>query len=248
MALVKTAYLKEIEFPSGTIKFNYSEKESSFYGNAMPEVWKNFDEKTYCLDSISVYSKLELVTDISFDYEYYSSGNNGYRMYLQSLNNNGKKYLFNYQGLSSLPNPLTSGIDLWGYYNGMNSNSILLPRFSSDLQGIPNPFNVDVQFRKTNPTYNNIGMLSEITYPTGGKTQFTFETHDYNTVLRRTENTGMQPSQENEFGYAGGTRIKQVKNIPGETINYYYKTNFTKNDTIGNNSSGILIDNFINFI
>lgn len=154
-----------------------------------------------------------------------------------------KKYKFDYNTKLVLPDPLTSSIDLWGYYNGyINANSQygLIPRIIGDPAR--EPIEVDFTSRKTNPIFNVLGLLSRITYPTGGYTNFHFETHDYSCVYRRTKKKltpGYSKVQEN--GYAGGVRIRSIEHSTGEIINYSYKT------TTGE-SSGILIEDGIYFL
>jgi len=243
-AFVKLAYLDSITFPSGKVIFKYSEKQYSFYGDERPYPWRDknakTDIKTKRLDEIVVENAFpEELKRVSFSYDYHSSTDRTcYRMFLNGVLINDKQYRFNYRSLTDLPAPLTSSIDFWGYFNN-SGRSTLFP----EVKNISVSSEVDVSFRKTDTLYNNIGMLSEIIYPTGGSTRFIFETHDYGNVLKR--DLGL-PSVRTEFGYAGGVRIKQIRHIPGETIDYYYKNGFSlKNKDWEENSSGVLTDHNI---
>ena len=56
------------------------------------------------------------------------------------------------------------GIDHWGYYNGAN-NETLIPYYGA--------------YREINPERAKIGVITEMHYPTGGKTTFSWEANTY---------------------------------------------------------------------
>lgn len=65
----------------------------------------------------------------------------------------------------------SAGQDYWGFYNGSDSNSDLIPPYF-----IPNTSNqVAGADRSVNPNFSDYGVLTKITYPTGGYTTFEFE-------------------------------------------------------------------------
>lgn len=69
------------------------------------------------------------------------------------------KYQFTYD-LTSLPDRLSYAVDVYGYYNGANSNSSYL---------------VTQANRFPNAAYAKAGMLTKIEYPTGSYTSFEYE-------------------------------------------------------------------------
>ena len=68
-------------------------------------------------------------------------------------------YAFEYDPIA-LPPVNSTGIDLWGYYNGSSSVGPLLPSERS---------------REINATYTQASILKKITYPTGGSTAFSYK-------------------------------------------------------------------------
>jgi len=88
-------------------------------------------------------------------------------------------YTFNYN--EALPYKSTFNVDHWGYYNGNNGNNDLIP---SLIVSHSAPFSVYWEYhpgadRETNPQYVGAGLLSKITYPTGGYTNFDYESNTY---------------------------------------------------------------------
>lgn len=88
MSYVKICYLKEIKFPLGSIKFNYSEKTHSFFGNHREYNWKtgDFIKNTKKLDSIVIKDKANRKKkDTTFSYDYLQSSISCYRMFLKEI-------------------------------------------------------------------------------------------------------------------------------------------------------------------
>lgn len=96
-------------------------------------------------------------------------------------NSNLDSYHFTYNKTFYLPSDyLTKSIDPWGYYTD----------------------HVD---RTPNDTCAQYGMLTQIRYPTGGVTSFTYELNDYSSVQSDDRQTMVSAS-----GVAGGLRIKSI--------------------------------------
>lgn len=115
-----------------------------------------------------------------------------YRLRLDSYSeedSNGKqvaKYSFGYN--NGLPCKASAAIDYWGYYNGEeNFNGryhTLLPKHWDELTSdVEDGFHKTVYFtgadRRFNENCASAGMLSFITYPTGGTTSITYEGHRF---------------------------------------------------------------------
>lgn len=175
---IQDAYLKKISFINGTIEFKLSERSDITYipnndGLLTPSK----------LDSIIIKDiNNNIVKGYKFSYTYFNSNDANGRLKLDSLTEFGKNgltklpYAFTYINPNSLPYKYTKGIDHWGYYNGA-SNLTLLPSYSAP--GASLPF---VGANREPDTINNYlmnGVMSSITYPTGGKTSFEYELHDY---------------------------------------------------------------------
>ncbi|TVZ27851.1 hypothetical protein JM83_2917 [Gillisia sp. Hel_I_86] len=87
-----------------------------------------------------------------------------------------KKHTFSYNNSSNFPKRDSKGLDHWGFYNGQTNNPSLLPRPNTTLW--QNPQNIGAD-REPNATYAIYGLLSEVTFPTGGKTKFYYEPNMY---------------------------------------------------------------------
>ncbi len=107
------------------------------------------------------------------------------------------EYRLNYNHLDSLPNDyLTRATDHWGYYNGTPYN-------------IPTTTTAKWQFhnqRHPNGSKCLLGMLSEIVYPTGGKSVLEFEPN----VFSKCQNV-TRTDMTDSIGLAGGVRIKSIR-------------------------------------
>lgn len=225
----KIAYLAAIRSSVGTVTFNYATKEQPFCTGA--SYWH---KNTLRLDNILVTdSRGKNIKGIKFYQAFFASKDAGtYRMFLTDILCGKEKYSFAYTDQNNLPAPDTRGIDLRGYYNGNDNNTTLLP-----LHYGSNPDEVDFSHRQPNFSYASKGMLSRITYPAGGYSEFTFENHQYGTVIRKYFDY-RYPLTWEESSLVGGLRIKQIKNVPGEIRNFEYETE-GENNTI---SSGVFND------
>lgn len=100
-------------------------------------------------------------------------------------------YHFDYNGYSYLPEDyLTLKTDHWGYYNG-NDYHI------GDLDAR--------QKKETEPGVALYGLLTRITYPTGGCTELEYESNHFSSCTSPDRQT-----MQDKYGYAGGVRIKRI--------------------------------------
>ena len=123
-------------------------------------------------------------------------------------------------------NYLTTAIDDWGYYNGWDVG--IFPPQSGVYVDIS-------KWHKINPSAVGEGMLTEITYPTGGKTMFEYESHDYSQYVSNSRSNMVSQS-----GIAGGVRIKSITNYEDSCSNVLSKHIFTYTISGTNVSSGQL--------
>jgi hypothetical protein len=114
-----------------------------------------------------------------------------------TIENSGQQYSFAYNDSISLPYKTSFSKDYWGFYNGEQNASNVMPNkaghtiipailplyFSKgpDCSYIDTKlcYNIKGACRATSKKYINIGILKSITYPTGGKTVFNFEPHTF---------------------------------------------------------------------
>lgn len=85
-------------------------------------------------------------------------------------------YVFEYNSSVSLPGTNSYAVDHWGFYNGATSNSTLLP-YNGTGMGTPPSGALDNANRDANPAYAQAGIIKKIQYPTGGYTEFEFESN-----------------------------------------------------------------------
>jgi hypothetical protein len=134
----------------------------------------------------------------NFHYSYFNPTSNSFlqkRLRLDKVVEAGKNgstlspYEFLYlegSGSSALTAKNSLSIDHWGYYNGA-ANSTLLPKFmgrvfQSFAGTLSNSILLDLDGadRSVNPTYSKLFTLSEIKYPSGGRTEFEYESNNFN--------------------------------------------------------------------
>lgn len=96
------------------------------------------------------------------------------------------KHIFNYSNIE-LPTKTSYAVDYWGYYNGAINNNTLIPSMNSYylLSTIPDgtlaamaSYGGSAQ-KGCHPDIVSAGMLESITYPTGGKTSFNYESNSF---------------------------------------------------------------------
>jgi len=261
-SLVKHVYLSSIETKLQKVKFNYEEKDyyNRFYkqpisGNGVSDVlvinknyytsklsdiqiWDNINGPSLPFEETDLTSPFPTNKIISFNYDY-----RGNRMFLTGIDINvSTKYGFQYSNTNNLPDPLTTGVDIWGYFNGKdNSGLVGQPNI---IYGTPGEYETDFSQPNANrladPVYATYGILNTIIYPTGGKTEFTYENHRYRKALQRKVTAGIEPQwvPKTMDEIAGGLRISEIKNTPGSTTTFKYISDYDKN--VNNPSSGLL--------
>lgn len=161
--------------------------------------------KTFALEYNEASTKFKRYDKLN--YEFISYGNNQEEVYV-SL----PPYLdvaeSRYHTVSNYYNP--AAYDHWGYFTGRFESSLLniphlnyqsVPDFYKDYGG----FRVE-ENREPNPEKITTGILTKITYPTGGYTDFEFEPHVYRYI-------GSKDMQENNYG--GGLRIAKFSTYDG---------------------------------
>ncbi len=239
----KTAYLNSITVDGVVIQFQYTPKPNKFYTFSHP-----YNQNDLQLDAITVTSGTTLLHTYNFKYK--PLGQTFPRYFLTSFQEQGggsHEFTYNKVAPSTvtdtnlnaiLPDPNTNGVDFWGYWNGGAVNGYLVPSASLNQNG-------DVTYtsseRNPDATKSSIGMLQQVTYPTGGYSKFYYEGHQYGNRLDRRSDHAFLPWLYTETGYAGGVRIQQIDDFDGSQTTsrqFKYVTNFT---TSGTTPSGILM-------
>jgi hypothetical protein len=185
---------------------------------------------------------------ISLNYDLWkrpTTKENGFeRSFLRTVNiNNRGKYTFDYNRPVTAPLPYTRSVDYWNYWLssevGTNSDFLVsgIDIYTGDIIFYKSPRDGDENYGSA-----NYGMLTSITYPTGGTSHFVYEHHDYSREIQRNQSTNFLPKlvDLNKNCNAGGVRIKEIRendgtgNLKGKRC-FYYKKNIDKDI-----SSGIL--------
>jgi hypothetical protein len=167
------------------------------------------------LDAIEVYNfdyatrTFALIKKILFHTSYFSNT----RLKLDSLSFLDKKgivvekYRFTYNTAVNLP-PITSRAqDYWGYFNGRTTNTSLVPETVIDYQSSSGGGTSNITIsagnnRNCDSLYMQANILTRITFPTGGYTDFEYQTNRYRDT-------------DNQIKFAGGLRINAVKSYDG---------------------------------
>lgn len=249
--LTKTALIRSISTDLANIEFYYSAQEENIFNSR--------DENAFAaacgtrLDSLVFFSKdhssrRNRVNNVSMNYMY-----DGNRMLLSSVYNSqiGGTYQFKYNS-GEIVDPFTIDIDHWGYWVGNNINQSLLPDVDYARTTVERQ---NVEYRGANriPTGEKYDafLLSEIQYPTGGKTRYTYEPHYFSHYLDQKDlssfNLKLFSAKKQETNIdrgelAGGARIRRIEHIdtkssnPNQIITYQYTD---KKDSFL--SSGILL-------
>lgn len=186
-ASISTNYLralriKEITFPTGKIAFVPGDLRRDINGDNV-------------LDQIKIFSKRfgNYFEEKSFHFATNNpsgnttSGDESFRLALLSITEFDKdgtplspyKFEYKHQPLETynlgLPPRLSFAQDLWGYYNGKTMNEFLFPNFIylDEFYGAV----VHGADRSVSPENAQTGILTKITYPTKGTTQFFYESN-----------------------------------------------------------------------
>jgi YD repeat-containing protein len=196
-----THRLKRIDFSEGYVKFNYSstDRQDLLGDNS--------------LNQIEIYTKTNsLIKKYDLTYSYFNAGSaneDEKRLKLSSLTEKTSTaqkppHVFTYEESIQLPHRNSISKDYWGFYNAQpNTNSI--PTFTFTYNGTTQTYTGGAN-RSSNPLTMQACILKKIQYPTGGETEFTYETN--------ITSNGNIPAQSG-VRYVGGLRIKQMEDKPG---------------------------------
>ena len=174
--------LKEITLPNGTVIVNYSDR------NDIESV--DTKNKARKIDNIVVQNNTGTTIErIKLNQSYIGSlslSDTQKRLMLDSLNINNKTYAFSYYNRRiGLPEKDNAHADYWGYYNHSNVS------YSTDFRLAPSTviqdgndyYYLTGKDNQPNEEYMKIGTLTAIQYPTGGKSVFDYETHDFSNSI-----------------------------------------------------------------
>lgn len=144
----------------------------------------------------------------------------GYDIPAPKQSESPKEYHFTYNNSVCMPiDYVRPGTDSWGYYNGESISFSSIPRFGKKLPIL---------------TYTLAEVLTEITYPTGGKKHFEYELNDYSQSITPTHRL------IESFGISGGLRVAKITTLDKDNQIQQIKKYTYSETTKGNKrSSGI---------
>ena len=166
-------YPYRITTPLETIEFGRQEREDL--------------SGAYAINNITVKSKNDEIlhqVNLTYDYFHEQSSSSFYtnkRLKLTTVSVNSKKYQLSYD-TSPLPAFMSTSQDYWGYYNGEDNGNDLCgtPRYKIQGNTAETIEYLGNANRYASQTLGKVGMLKRITYPTGGYTDFEYETNHFN--------------------------------------------------------------------
>ncbi len=189
-------FLKRIYWDNGELSFVKSARSDMFPASTQnftpPFVLNWLKYPPQKLDEIFVKDNSgNIFKHLIFNYSYfnnnYSGSNPEYfkRLKLLSVNEYGSNtsaspatYSMAYNETIDLPSKQSFARDFWGYYNGKITNSSLVP-YGSYFKQNGEKIAVGTADRFPDATNMKAGILTGITYPTGGNSTFSYEPHDF---------------------------------------------------------------------
>ena len=244
--------IKNINIDNTDIKFNYITTTGELRNHITLEEAQNA-RPSHKLSSIKVISQNDTIAqcDIAYKNSVTSSNSSNSTLnnniyFLGSIDIKGEGiYDFEYYNRSTYyPNYGSFSVDHWGYYNARNesfnpSNFIDYITYRDDGSYIES---INTTLRNANFNSCKMGMLSKITYPTGGYSDIEYESHDYGLKVVRNYIGSYYPTIEESSSndiIAGGVRVKNITNYAstGEMLNAK-SYSYTNSNGI---SSGILM-------
>lgn len=235
------SYLSSIDFSGGGhLEFFYSQKPSGKQGSylqgsgAYGAERKNINaSQTYLLlDSIDTPAG-----GVKLSYAYNALGNP--YPFLSEIHQEGMgSYRFDYEGLEDRFFPAfgTTATDHWGYLcksesNQMNQNSVSLGNLST-YPYTSTTFDENVSTGRNANTYaSSIGLMTRITYPTGGSSLLQYEDNTVWRNLRKLSDNFYTPTMYTSgsgfLDKGPGSRITRIINVdenevPTDTTRYVY--------------------------
>lgn len=205
--------------------FNYRVGDFYYYDNENPGEF-SFDN----LMNQNYYMQLDEIVEKNKHTVFHYSNDSLSRLRLLSVNilqNDRKdlcKYILSYNNLK-LPPYNAKKSDRWGYYNNKYYGNTEYEKLR--------------EYRTADEKHMQAELLTSITYPTGGRSEFIYEPHQYSHIAEQFE-FAIKPSS----GMAGGVRIKEIKTIENGKTNSRL---FEYKDSLGQ-SSGILSGNHLYYV
>ncbi len=175
--------------------------------NSNAEVQRNILNEVKFIDNLSTVQKT-----IKFSYLGSFSSARQFLSKVEILGVNetttSNNYTFEYNDINSLPARFSYAQDHLGYYNGKNLNANFIPKVNDALLFIPFNF----ADRNAYFTYASKGVLTKVTYPTKGFTEFYHESGQETLSLEFVEETKYLSVNYNNPGNTGQITLTSTLN------------------------------------
>lgn len=154
-----------------------------------------------------------------------------------SDNLTGKQYTFMYNSPGNVPSVKSLSQDFWGYSNG-KLNTTLLPyldpkNYGTRLSGMATPS----ANREADFNYSVVGTLSQIVFPTGGTTDFIYQSNDYGYV------NGSSVNEDQQTAMRAQSSAQYVNTPVSNTQHFLIDKTQTVNVNIHGRYSSIPLEN-----
>ncbi len=250
---VTTAYplIKMTVSGEAEVEFTYGVKASEIWDRDIISQYHYNDsasEQTRRLDRIRVKNLLtgKIIKTCTLKYNY-DPNDSPVRKRLTlltsaELSGEGTYRMEYYDQNKDCPPINTFAIDWWGYSNGMTANntkssvkgSSFYPTNNNGV--IPPSYNA----RNANEETAKYGMITKLTYPTGGYSRFYYEGNDYSRKIVRDDAHSYIPMLRDASGLTGGIRVSSIVEFPSGDVLGAICRDFTYENAPGI-SSGILL-------
>lgn len=158
------------------------------------------DLADYKLDTIEIVAPDSDKVKYALSYEFSNSGSNynnsltteelKHRMFLKSVREQNEnntttinQYAFAYNDINGMPPRLSFAQDHWGYFNGEDNQYFVPENLGIEDFKERTVFSDFRGDREPKPEFAKKGLLTQITYPTGGATSLYYEGNSYSGVL-----------------------------------------------------------------
>jgi hypothetical protein len=180
MGVTEETVISSIVFPQGRVDFNYESTSRQDLPGSLAldniEIYKNNTLfKTFNL--VQGYFVADSSTDAWPQYGDFNTRSKRLRLdkvqEKDALGNVLPSYQFHYNTNVNLPSRFSNGQDFWGYYNGQDNNDEFIPA----TRVVDNIYRYTDNNRRVNTSTNQANILTKITYPTGGETEYFYESN-----------------------------------------------------------------------
>lgn len=172
--------IKQIKYGDIVVNFKYSSQDGLLIDNLAYR--RDIGRTAKALKKIEVMHNNSLIDSHVLNYSYFKSDDSPiekqekYRLKLLSISkNNVENHSFSYFETKKLPSRDSYAMDSYGYYNGKNGNTTLLPELSFKLNSGDSKYFAGANRSSGTVEEAMAFSLKRITFPTKGFTEFSYE-------------------------------------------------------------------------